>query len=173
MKLRIGLIGLGDAWQSRHRPALRVLQDRFDVRAVYSPVAKLAENAANEFQADAVDGYRALVRRCDIDAVMVLKRTWHQWLPVLAAAEAGKAIYWAGDLDFNPQANDPVRMAIDRSGVAFMVEFPRRFAPATLRLRELIATRLGAPKLVFCRRRMHAGRSCIETAIFLFRIAAS
>ena len=154
MKLRIGLIGLGEAWQSRHRPALRVLQDRFDVRAVYSTVAKLAEDAANEFQADAVDGYRALVTRCDIDAVMVLKRTWQQWLPVLAAAEAGKAIYWAGDFDFNPQASDSIRAAIDRSGVSFMVELPRRYAPATLRLKELIATRLGAPQIVFCRRRL-------------------
>ncbi len=159
MKLRIGLIGLGDAWQSRHRPALRVLQDRFDVRAVYSPVAKLAENAATEFQADAVDGYRALVSRCDIDAVIVLQRTWLGWLPVLAAAEAGKAIYWAGDLDFSPHADDPVRVAVDRSGVAFMVEFPRRFAPATLRLKELIATHLGAPKLIFCRRRMQEPES--------------
>jgi predicted dehydrogenase len=154
MKLRIGLIGLGDAWQSRHRPALRVLQNRFDVRAVYSPVAKLAENAASEFQADAVDGYRALVARCDIDAVMVLTRTWQQWLPVLAAAKAGKAIYWAADLDFHPQADRSVRSEIDESGVAFMVEFPRRYAPATLRLRELIATRLGPPKLVICRRRL-------------------
>jgi predicted dehydrogenase len=100
-----------------------------------------------------------LVSRCDIDAVMVLKRTWMQWLPVLAAAEAGKAIYWAGDLDFSPLAADPVRTAIDQSGVAFMVEFPRRFAPATLRLKELIATRLGAPKLVFCRRRVPAGEA--------------
>lgn len=159
MKLRIGLIGIGDAWQSRHRPALRVLQDRFDVRAVYSPVAKLAENTATEFQADAVDGYRALVSRCDIDAVMVLKRTWLQWLPVLAAADAGKAIYWAGDLNFSPQAADPVRAAIDQAGVAFMVEFPRRYAPATLRLKELIATRLGAPKLVVCRRRLQIAKS--------------
>ncbi len=159
MKLRIGLIGLGDTWQSRHRPALRVLQDRFDVRAVYCPVAKLAENTATEFQADAVDGYRALVSRCDIDAVLVLKRTWSQWLPVLAAAEAGKAIYWAADLDFNPQTANQVREVIDRSGVAFMVEFPRRFAPATLRLKELIATRLGAPKLVFCRRRIQEADS--------------
>ena len=34
-----------------------------------------------------------------------------------------------------------------------MAEFPRRLAPATLRLKELIATRLGAPKLMFCHRR--------------------
>lgn len=158
MKLRIGLIGLGDAWETRHRPALRMLHDRFEVRAVYSPVAKLAENSAAEFQADPTDGFRAMVSRCDIDAVMVLKRTWLGWLPMLAAAESGKAIYWAGDLDFDSDPSTNVRAAIERSGVAFMVEFPRRFAPATLRLKELIATRLGAPKLVFCHRRTEAAK---------------
>ena len=154
MKLRIGLIGLGEAWQTRHRPALRMLDDRFDVRAVFTAVGKLSENCAREFQADIVDGYRALVSRCDIDAVMVLQRTWHGWLPMLAASEAGKAIYWAGDLDIDPLCDEHVRLAIEGSGVAFMAEFPRRLAPATLRLRELIATRLGPPQLLFCHRRL-------------------
>ena len=154
MKLRIGLIGLGSAWQSRHRPALRMLHDRFDVRAVYSSISKLAENSAAEFQADPVDGYRALVQRCDIDAVMILERSWQGWLPVLAACEAGKAVYWAGDLDFGASEDNDIRQAIEQSGVAFMAELPRRFAPATLRLKELIATRLGAPKLIFCHRRL-------------------
>ncbi|MEM8668279.1 MAG: Gfo/Idh/MocA family oxidoreductase [Planctomycetota bacterium] len=154
MKLRIGLVGLGESWQTRHRPALRMLHDRFDVRAVFSPVAKLAENTASEFQADAVDGYRSLVSRCDIDAVMVLQRTWLGWLPMLAACEAGKAVYWAGSLDVDPEKDQHVRTAIEESGVAFMAEFPRRFAPATLRLKELIATRLGAPQLLFCHRRL-------------------
>ncbi|TWU37634.1 Inositol 2-dehydrogenase/D-chiro-inositol 3-dehydrogenase [Novipirellula aureliae] len=166
MKLRIGLIGLGDSWQTRHRPAIRMLQDRFDVRAVYSPVAKLAENAAAEFQADPVDGYRAMVARCDIDAVMVLQNSWLGWLPMLAACEAGKAIYWAGDLDFDPAEAQPIREAIDRSGIAFMTELPKRFAPATLRLKELIATRLGPPQLVFCHRRVqhesnHSKPKCV------------
>ena len=33
MKLKVGLIGLGDQWESRHRPALLALADRFDVKA--------------------------------------------------------------------------------------------------------------------------------------------
>lgn len=159
MKLRLGLIGLGEHWQSRYLPALRLLQDRFDVRAVYSTISKLAENTASEFQADPVDGYRALVDRCDIDAVMVLKPCWLGWLPVLAACEAGKAVYWAGGLDFDPKSQSSVRDSIERSGVSFMTELPRRFAPATLRLKELIATHLGAPKLLFAHRRATAGDS--------------
>ncbi len=152
MKLNIGLIGLGSAWQTRHRPALRMLHNRFDVRAVYTPVSKLAEGCASEFQADLVDGYRALVARADIDAVMVLDRAWTGWLPALAACEAGKAIYWASGFDFDLKRDQHVRSVIDDSGVAFVTEFPRRFSPATLRLKELIATQLGAPKLVFCHR---------------------
>ncbi|MCA9137233.1 MAG: Gfo/Idh/MocA family oxidoreductase [Planctomycetales bacterium] len=148
MKLRIGLIGLGDLWQTRYRPALRVLDDRFDVRAVYSTISKLAESTAAEFQADPIDGYRSLVCRCDIDAVLILKQCWLGWLPALAACQAGKAVYWAAGLDFDPQREHAVRQAIEQSGVSFMAELPRRFAPATLRLKELIATHLGAPKLI-------------------------
>ena len=154
MKLRVGLIGLGDSWQSRHRPALQVLQERFDVRAVFSTVSKLAENAAAEFQADPVDGYHAMVNRSDIDAVLVLQRSWLGWQPLLAACEAGKAVYCGGDLDFDPVQSVEIRQTIEESGVAFMTEFPKRFAPATLRLKELIATHLGAPRLVFCHRRI-------------------
>lgn len=154
MKLRIGLIGLGDAWQTRHRPALRMLHDRFDVRAVYGSVSKLVEGCAAEFQADPIDGYRALLARCDVEAVMVLERSWMGWQPLLAACEAGKAVYWANDLEFDPDGDGRVRETIERSGVAFMAEFPRRFAPATLRLKELIATRLGPPRLIFCHKRL-------------------
>lgn len=154
MKLRIGLVGLGEGWQTRHRPALRMLHDRFDVRAVYGTVAKLVESCAADFQADPVDGYRALVSRADVEAVMILERSWLAWQPLLAACETGKAIYWACDLDFDPIRDAEVRRAIERSGVAFMAEFPRRFAPATLRLKELIATRLGPPRLIFCHSRL-------------------
>ena len=154
LKIRVGLIGLGRAWQTRHRPALRMLHDRFDVRAVYAEVPKLAENCAAEFQADPVDGYRALVNRNDVDAVMVLAHSWQGWLPLVAACEAGKAVYCAGDVDFDPIRDAGVRDAIEKSGVAFMMEYPRRFAPATLRLKELIATQLGPPRLVFCHSRL-------------------
>ena len=35
-----------------------------------------------------------------------------------------------------------------------MAEFPRRYAPATLQLKELISTRLGCPHLLFCHDRL-------------------
>lgn len=154
MKLRVGLIGLGDQWQTMHRPALRMLSERFDVRAIYCSVAKLAENAVAEFQADPVDGYQAMVARDDIDAVLILEQTWLQYLPALAACRHGKAIYWAGGLDFDPIEDVGFKTAVEDAGIAFMASFPRRFAPATLRLKELIATHLGSPRLLFCHKRL-------------------
>lgn len=154
MKLQLGLIGLGQAWRQRHQPALRMVQDRFQVQAVYCPVAYLAEQVAKEFSASCVDGYRALAQRPDIDAVLVLENMWLGPLPMLAACDSGKAVYWAADIDFAPDTATRLMQRVDRSGVAFMAEFPRRFAPATLRLKELIATTLGAPQLIFCHRRL-------------------
>ena len=72
MKLRVGLVGLGHNWEVRHRAALRSLNDRYEVRAVFDQVALRAEQAAREFNAKQVDGFRALARRDDIDAVLML-----------------------------------------------------------------------------------------------------
>jgi predicted dehydrogenase len=47
---------------------------------------------------------------------------------------------------------------VEKAGVAFMAEFPRRHCPGTLRLKELIATRLGAPRLLFCHQRHGTAR---------------
>jgi len=154
MKLRVGLIGLGEAWETRHRPALRALQDRFEVRAVCEQVAHRAEQAAREFGATAVDGYRAVTCREDVDAILMLNEQWFGSLPILAACDAGKAIYCGSALQLGLDEARHLRSRVEESGVAFMAEFPRRQAPATLRLKELIATRLGEPRLLFCHRRV-------------------
>jgi predicted dehydrogenase len=156
MKLRIGLVGLGDVWQTRHAPALRTMSDRYEVRAVCDQVAHRAEQVAAEFNADAVDGYRTLAMREDIDAVMLLSPQWYGALPILAACESGKAVYCAAGLDLEFEQSQLVKTRVGESGIAFMVEFPRRHSPATIRLKELIATRLGTPRLVFCHQRAAA-----------------
>jgi predicted dehydrogenase len=162
MKLRLGVVGLGSAWQSRYVPALRALNERFEVRAVFEPVFHLGQQAARPFGARVEDGFRSLASREDIDAVLVLSSQWHGWLPVLAASDAGKAVYCAEPLDVSPQEAVRIRDRIDRSGVAFVAELPRRHAPATQRLQELIATHLGSPKLLFCHRRRSADEGHIS-----------
>lgn len=156
MKLRVGLVGLGPAWESRYRPALRSLGDRYEIRAICEPVAHLAEQASREFNAAPVDGFRALTRREDVDAILMLSGQWYGVLPVFAACDAGKAVYCATGLGIDHDVARRICERVEESGIAFMAELPRRHAPATLRLKELIATRLGAPRLLFCHTRVPA-----------------
>jgi predicted dehydrogenase len=156
MKLRVGLVGLGQAWEVRHRPALRALNDRFEVTAVCDQIAVRAEQAARDFGAQAVDGFRVLAHRGDVDAILMLAPQWYGYLPILAACDAGKSVYCATTLDIDLEEARRVKQRVEQAGVAFMSEFPRRQSPATLRLKELIATRLGAPRLLFCHMRRPA-----------------
>jgi predicted dehydrogenase len=163
MKLRVGLIGLGDVWQTRHAPALRTMSDRFEVRAICDQVAHRAQQAATEFNADTVDGYRTLAMREDIDAVLLLSPQWYGALPILAACESGKAVYCASGLDLEYEEAQLIKQRVESSGIAFVAEFPRRHSPATIRLKELIATRLSTPRLVFCHQRsaVSASNHCL------------
>jgi predicted dehydrogenase len=160
MKLRVGLIGLGDFWHQRHATALRMLSDRFEVRAVCDQVAHRAKQVATEFGATAVDGFRVLVSREDVDVLLVLAPQWYGALPILAACEAGKAVYCASGMDLSVEDAAQIKNRVEEAGIAFMAEFPRRYAPATLRLKELIATRLGNPRLLFCHQRSVADAAC-------------
>ena len=154
MKLRVGLVGLGDQWNLRHRPALKALEDRFDVRAICCEVAERSKLVASEFDATPMDGFRAMIEREDIDAILALATDWAGPLPILAACDAGKAVYSSAALDISPDQAKVVWQRVDQSGVAFMAELPRRYSPATIRLKELIATRLGPPRLMFCHDRL-------------------
>jgi predicted dehydrogenase len=63
-------------------------------------------------------------------------------------------VYCATGLGLNAEQARSLCERIERSGIAFMAELPRRHSPATLRLKELIATRLGTPRLLFCHSRV-------------------
>ncbi len=154
MKLRVGLVGLGEAWKTRHGPALRALGDRFEVRAICDQIWHRANLVAQEFNATAVDGFQALARRADVDAILMLSTQWSGALPLFAACEAGKAVYCAADWNIPSVEARRIKQRVERSGVAFSAELPRRQTPATIRLKELIATRLGAPRLLFCHQRL-------------------
>ena len=157
MKIRIGVVGVGPLWESRHLPALRALSDRFEVAAVCDPVQHRAQQAARQLGASVHDGFRALTARDDIDAVLLLSSQWFGPLPIYAACDAGKAVYCAAAIELKDDEAAQLRDRVRESGIAFMAEFPCRLSPATLRLKELIATRLGPPRLLFCNRRRTEG----------------
>ncbi len=153
MKLRLGLIGLGNNWAGRYLPALRALSDRFEIRAVCDPISHRAQQLAHDFRARSNDSFREVAFADDVDAILLLSSRWFGSLPILAACEAGKAVYCGASLDLTADEASSLRKTVREAGIAFMAEFPCRLAPATLRLQELMATKLGAPRLLFCNHR--------------------
>ena len=117
MKLRVGLVGLGDQWEIRHRPALRALAERFDVQAVCGEVGLLARQAAREFDAAAVDGFRALAARDDVDAILMLAPQWFGPLPILAACDYGKAVYCASALHVQTDQALNIQTRVEEAGM--------------------------------------------------------
>lgn len=157
MKLKVGLIGLGRHWESRHRPALIAMRDRFDIKAICCEISQKAQQVASDFGAKAIDGFRSMVERQDIEAVLSLGPDWVGHLPILAACDAGKAVYSATALELETKNVEAILDRVRKSGVAFTAEYPRRHSAATLRLKELIATELGPPENIFCHLRLDPG----------------
>jgi predicted dehydrogenase len=153
-KLRIAVIGLGADWQQRYLPALRSLRDRFSVIGIYHSVSALAESAARDLEAFGYDSFRALIANPDVEAVLILEDDWYQLQPLWAACEFQKGVFCGSEVDIQSLNSCGLQTAIAESGIPFMSGFTRRYAPATLRFKELIATRLGRPRLLFCHRRL-------------------
>jgi predicted dehydrogenase len=146
--LRIGVIGLGRLWETRHKPSLSRFRERFQVTAVYDQVYRRAEIEAAQLGCTASAGLAELIERPDVDAVYLLSPQWFGLHPAFLACEAGKPIYCALPLSGDLAELERLVERVETSGVVFMPEFARRCYPATLRLKELLATTLGKPRLV-------------------------
>ena len=148
IRLRVGVIGLGRLWEARHKPAIAKLRDRLHITAVYDQVQRRAEIEASQLGCAAVEGLTALIDRSDVDAIYLLSPQWFGLHPIEIACACRKPVYCALPAASDPERLEALAPLVRSSGIAFMPEFARRFYPATLRLKELLATKLGRPRLV-------------------------
>ena len=155
VRLRVGVIGLGRLWETRHKPSLLRLADRFQVTAVYDQVYRRAELEAAQLQCAACEGLSALVERPDVDVIYLLSRQWFGVHPIRLACQSGKPVYCALPLADELDELEELARLVEQSGIVFMPEFARRCYPATLRLKELLATQLGPPRLVVGHSRLY------------------
>lgn len=147
-RLRVGVIGLGRLWEARHKPALARRGDQFQIVAVYDQVGLRAELEARQIGCHAAEGLVELFDRPDVDVIYFLTPQWFGLHPLALACEYRKPIFCALPSAADPAGLESLAGMIRESGIPFMPELPRRFYPATLRLRELLATSLGPPRLV-------------------------
>jgi predicted dehydrogenase len=148
VRLGLGVVGLGRLWEARHKPALGRLRDHFRVAAVYDQVLIRAEREARELGCAAAEGLAGLVERPDVDAVYVLSPQWFGLHAAELACRAGKPVYLGVPVAADPAGLEALARLARERGTPVFPELPRRFYPATIRLRELLATTLGRPTRV-------------------------
>ncbi|MFZ2540098.1 MAG: Gfo/Idh/MocA family oxidoreductase [Oscillospiraceae bacterium] len=74
-KIRLGVIGIGFAWDRLHYPALKELSDKYEIVAVCNKTIDKAEGFAKgiNLASDCIySDYKELLKRTDIDTVSVL-----------------------------------------------------------------------------------------------------
>jgi len=91
--IRVGFVGLGGICRSRHIPGLRAVEG-VELVAVSNRTRASSEAAAKEFEIPVVcEGWEELVRRDDINTVLIGTWPYMHRLVTLAALDAGKHVF--------------------------------------------------------------------------------
>ena len=125
-KVSIGIVGLGRMGQIYAGHLAGHGQVR--VASVSDVVEERAAQLAEEFGAESwTADYREILGDSSVDAIFVTSSTSTHREVVIAAAEAGKAIFCEKPIALTLEDTDEMIGAIDRKGVMFQAGFMRRF----------------------------------------------
>src|ERR671923_2151546 len=141
-KIRVGIVGANVhyGWGSRaHLPALTHLPD-YELVAVCTAHPETAQETAQAYGVPlAFHCHEDLVRHPDIDAVAVVVRVPLHHRLTMDALRAGKHVLTEWPLGASLREAQEMAALARAMGVHTMVGLQGRFAPAFLRLKELIA----------------------------------
>ncbi|UCC67534.1 MAG: Gfo/Idh/MocA family oxidoreductase, partial [Armatimonadota bacterium] len=97
----------------------------------------------------AVEDYRAVVEKAEIEAVVICSSTNTHSQIITEAAAAGKHIFCEKPIDLDLNRIEGALGAVEEAGVKLQVGFNRRFDPSFRRAREAVAGgRIGEPHLL-------------------------
>jgi scyllo-inositol 2-dehydrogenase (NAD+) len=125
-KLPVGVIGLGRMGQiyARHLAS----SEQAQIVSLSDVVEDRARGLAGELEvARWTTDYRELLANSAVEAVFVTSPTSTHREVVIAAAEAGKAVFCEKPISLTLQDTDAMIAAIDRTGILFQAGFMRRF----------------------------------------------
>ncbi len=136
--VNLGLIGLGPWWETRYRPALTKLDQRWKVTVVCDDVLARADQAARDLSARAVCGVTAMTARDDVQGLLWLAAGWPGTTISQILRAGTKPVLIAPGIDL-----PATELSSLCDAPPFVAAFPRRCTPVSLRLQELMATQLG------------------------------
>ncbi len=148
-KVRIGLIGAGRIGRL-HAGHLSYRLPEAELLCVSDVFVKGAEKCSEDFNIRDVYGdYREVLKRDDIDAVVICTSTNTHAEIIEASAEAGKQIFCEKPIALDIDRIDHALAAVDRAGVKLQIGFNRRFDPNFKKVRELVASgKIGKPQIL-------------------------
>ncbi len=152
-QIRLGVIGLGKLWETRHRPAFERLRSHFRIVSIYDQVSERARRTAEQIRCRHAETIETLIDRNLVDAIYILSPQWFEVYPIELAIRRGLPVYSGVPIVSLQQAKS-LQELIRETGVKFMPEFARRYYPATQRLIELLRTRLGPVRMIMGHTRM-------------------
>lgn len=137
MRLRIGIVGCGEAAQVLHLPALDQLADRFSVEAVCDIDETVRREVAREWGVPHhFADYREMMNV--VDAILVANPNPFHSDVALVAIRAGKHVLVEKPLCMNLAECDAIIAAKNEFGVVVQVGTMRRYSPALIEACRLV-----------------------------------
>ena len=145
--LRIGIIGVGRIGRM-HAELIAHQVPGAALGAVYDAYEPAARGVAAELGVPAAASVEEIFD-AELDAVAICSSSDTHVDLLIAAAEAGKAVFCEKPVSLDLAEVDRALGAIDAAGVPFQIGFNRRFDPAHASVREAVASgAVGEPHLV-------------------------
>lgn len=137
--IRVGIVGVGRAGWAMHRPELAA-QGGFKIVAACDVVAERAERLAGENGGRAYTDYRALIDDPRVDLVVVATRSNTHGEIDIAALQAGKHVVAEKPFATSVAEADRIIAAAAASKGRLLVRQNRRWDPAFLHVKEVVAS---------------------------------
>jgi predicted dehydrogenase len=147
MTLRIGIVGCGLITQVEHLPNLMALPTLFSLAGIADPSAKVRTALSGRHGVPAFATAAELFAQ-PLDAVVIASPdAWHADL-VVAALQRGLHVFCEKPLCYDVADAARIAAARDRAGRVMQVGYMKRFDPAYLTLRDLLARQQGPLRAV-------------------------
>ena len=138
-RLRVGVVGCGEAAQIIHLPSLAVLHERFEVTALCDPSRTVVEGVGDRWNvSERFLDHRALLAEAPVDAVLVASPDAFHAETCLDALAAGKHVLVEKPMCITLREADEVAAAQAATERVVQVGYMRRYAPAFLEARDVV-----------------------------------
>lgn len=153
--INVAVIGAGSFAQRVRLPDLRRISG-YDLRAVVTASGVNARQVARRFKAEyCTTDYQEVLEDPDVDMVLIATRHNLHFPIAMDAIQAGKDVFVEKPLALTYKQCNELLRAVQEVGIHFTVGFNRRYAPLSVRAKELIA---GRRKPLFINYRVNTGR---------------